>query len=193
MAAPQHMEVPRLGCQIGATTANLHHSSRQRQSLTHWARPGMESASSWLLVRFVSAVPQRELLWMTCLFPPLLFTQRKQGKGRKWDFCFCQIKSPLVYNFSFFIKKKIAFSQEVRFFTVKVRIFMHILRLSSSDKFLEIGVLDQEVGMISSLLVLIDTKRSQEKLQELTTTHNSWDGMNVLWRQTPCLFVFVSP
>ena len=30
-------------------------------SLTHWARPGIEPATSWFLVRFVSAVPQWEL------------------------------------------------------------------------------------------------------------------------------------
>ena len=31
-------------------------------SLTHWARPGMEPASSWMLVRFASAEPRWELL-----------------------------------------------------------------------------------------------------------------------------------
>ena len=30
-------------------------------SLTHWARPGIESASSWILVRFLSSEPQQEL------------------------------------------------------------------------------------------------------------------------------------
>ena len=35
-------------------------------SLTHWAKPGEEPATSWFLVRFVSAVPQQEL-------PPALF------------------------------------------------------------------------------------------------------------------------
>ena len=31
-------------------------------SYTHWASPGTESVSSWMLVRLVSAEPQRELL-----------------------------------------------------------------------------------------------------------------------------------
>ena len=31
-------------------------------SLTHWARPGIQPASSWMLVRFVSTGPQWELL-----------------------------------------------------------------------------------------------------------------------------------
>ena len=31
--------------------------------LTHWARPGMESATSWFLVRFVSAALRQELWW----------------------------------------------------------------------------------------------------------------------------------
>ena len=72
----QHMEVPRLGVkselQVSAyTTAtatsdlscicDLHYSSRQCRSPTHWARPGIEPASSWILVRFVSAAPPWEL------------------------------------------------------------------------------------------------------------------------------------
>ena len=39
----------------------LHHSSLQRGSLTHWARPGIELKSSWILVRFITAEPRREL------------------------------------------------------------------------------------------------------------------------------------
>ena len=30
--------------------------------LTHWARPGIKSTTSWFLVRFISAAPGRELL-----------------------------------------------------------------------------------------------------------------------------------
>jgi len=33
---------------------DLHHSLRQRQILNHWARPGIEPTSSWMLVRFVN-------------------------------------------------------------------------------------------------------------------------------------------
>ena len=36
--------------------------SNARSLLTHWARPGIEPVTSWLLVGFVSAVPWRELL-----------------------------------------------------------------------------------------------------------------------------------
>ena len=31
-------------------------------SLTHWSRPGIEPASSWMLVRYISTEPQCELL-----------------------------------------------------------------------------------------------------------------------------------
>ena len=78
-----HMEVPRLGIEselqlqaysIATATAtwdpsrmcNLHHSWQQCRYLTYWARPGIEPASSSLLVRFVSTVPQQE-------FPPSTF------------------------------------------------------------------------------------------------------------------------
>ena len=73
----QHMEVPR--DLTGATAAGLHHSHRNARSepclqptsqlmamldpLTHWSRPGIERTTSWFLVGFVSAEPQRELLW----------------------------------------------------------------------------------------------------------------------------------
>ena len=40
---------------------NLHHGSQQRWILTHLVRPGIKHASSWMLVRFVSAEPQQEL------------------------------------------------------------------------------------------------------------------------------------
>ena len=69
----QHMEVPRLGVKselqlpaYATATAmpdlsricDLHHGNTR--SLTHWATPGIEPATSWFLVRFVSTTPQRE-------------------------------------------------------------------------------------------------------------------------------------
>ena len=69
-----HVEVPRLGVeselQPPAYTAgpqdpslicDLHHSSQQCQIPTHWVRPGMEPAFSWILVGVVTAEPQWEL------------------------------------------------------------------------------------------------------------------------------------
>jgi len=75
--------------QIRAAAAGLHHSHSNAGSepylrpppqlaaspdpLTHWARPGIEPASSWTLVSFASAVPQQELLfsniWMINISP----------------------------------------------------------------------------------------------------------------------------
>ena len=53
---PQHMEVPRLGVGIraGAGDTGLQHSHCNARSLTHWVRPGIEHASSWILVWFVN-------------------------------------------------------------------------------------------------------------------------------------------
>ena len=79
---PWHMEVPRLRVQLelqlpAYTTAtampdlslvcDLHHSSGQHRSLTHWVRPGIKAATSWFLVRFISAAPRRELHWVCIL------------------------------------------------------------------------------------------------------------------------------
>ena len=47
--------------------SNLHHSSLQCQILNHWVRPGIEPATSWFLVGFISVVPQWELL-KECLY-----------------------------------------------------------------------------------------------------------------------------
>ena len=46
---------------MGTIAAGLHHSQNNARSLTHWARPGIEPATSWFLVRFISAVPWRKL------------------------------------------------------------------------------------------------------------------------------------
>ena len=78
-----HVEVPRLGVKLeiqllAYTTAtamwdlgrvcNLYHSSHNVGSLTHWVRPRIEPTSSWILVRFVSTAPQKELLCFPILF-----------------------------------------------------------------------------------------------------------------------------
>ena len=72
----RHMEVPRLGVEselqllVYATATatwdpscvcNLYHTTRQRRIPNHLARPGIETAASWISVRFVSIAPQREL------------------------------------------------------------------------------------------------------------------------------------
>ena len=71
-----HMELPRLGveselqlpaytqpqqCQIRATSATYTTAHSTAGALTHWSRPGIEPASSRILVRFVSAEPRWEL------------------------------------------------------------------------------------------------------------------------------------
>ena len=46
--------------------------------LTHWARPGIESASSWILVRFITTKPEQEL-------PRWLFKQlRRIASFQEW-------------------------------------------------------------------------------------------------------------
>ena len=71
--------------QIGATAASLYHSSQQQAgSLTHWVRPGIEPASSWILVGFVSTVPQQKLpkhpYSHICIFSSIVFLRLKYMK-----------------------------------------------------------------------------------------------------------------
>ena len=47
--------------QIRAVAPGLRHSHSDMGSFTHWVRPGIEPASSRILVRFVSTEPGREL------------------------------------------------------------------------------------------------------------------------------------
>ena len=47
---------------IRATSVTYTIAHSKARSLTHWARPGIEPASSWLLVGFITAEPQWKLL-----------------------------------------------------------------------------------------------------------------------------------
>ena len=48
-------------CQIWATSVMYTTAHSSAVSLTHWGRPGIKPTTTWFLVGFVSAVPQREL------------------------------------------------------------------------------------------------------------------------------------
>ena len=56
------MEVPRLGVYPELLLPAYTIAHGNAGSLSHWARPGIELATSWFLVGFVSAAPRRELL-----------------------------------------------------------------------------------------------------------------------------------
>ena len=91
----QHMELPRLGsnqsfrcqpipqpqpppqqCQIQAASMTYTTAYGNTGSSTHWARPGIKPTSSLMLVGFVSAQPQQELL--KYLFSPQWHESRNQ-------------------------------------------------------------------------------------------------------------------
>ena len=78
---PWHMEVPRVGVKLelqspAYTTAtatpdpscicDLHHSSREHRILNPLSEARIEPVSSWILARFLSAAPRREL--PVCVF-----------------------------------------------------------------------------------------------------------------------------
>ena len=48
-------------CQIWVSSATRTTAHGNARSLIHWARPWIEPESSWILVRFLSAVPWQEL------------------------------------------------------------------------------------------------------------------------------------
>ena len=83
---PHHMEVPRLrsnqtcSCvpipqpqqhRIQAMSGTYPTAHGNARFLTHWARPGTEPISSWILVGFVTTEPQRELLYLVLRIMPI--------------------------------------------------------------------------------------------------------------------------
>ena len=80
---------------IGATAAGLHRSHSNTGSLTHWARPGIEPTSSWILLSLLTTEPWRELLnstfslkWELTLFFIIIFVKNtlpNQHKGTKFN------------------------------------------------------------------------------------------------------------
>ena len=110
----RHMELPRLGSNqsyshrptpqqhgIQAESATYTTAHGNASSLTHWARPVTEPATSWFLVGFVSVVPRQEIqiqhfrlhLWLRFSpwprnFPmsqewPLKKKKKKKGKKER--------------------------------------------------------------------------------------------------------------
>ena len=71
---PSHMEFPWARSPIETVADRLHHRQIQAtsatyttahgntRSITHWVKPGIEHASSWILVRFISTEPWWEVL-----------------------------------------------------------------------------------------------------------------------------------
>ena len=87
---PQLMKIPRLGsnwswscqpipqmqqCQIRGESETYIEAHSNARSLTHWAEPGVEPASSWILVKFVTTEPQYELLG--CSFKNVFWIKKK--------------------------------------------------------------------------------------------------------------------
>ena len=58
----RHVAVPGLGTELDLQLLAYTTAHGSTGFLTHWVRPGMELASSWVLVGFVTTEPQRELL-----------------------------------------------------------------------------------------------------------------------------------
>ena len=57
-----HREIPRLGVKVELQLPVYITAHGNSGSLTHWVGPGIEPASSWILVSFISAELQWELL-----------------------------------------------------------------------------------------------------------------------------------
>ena len=55
------MEVPRLGVESELQLSTYATAHGKAGSSTHWARPGIQPTSSWMLVGFITAEPQQVL------------------------------------------------------------------------------------------------------------------------------------
>ena len=65
-------------CQIWAMSVTCTTALSNVRSFTHWVRPGIESVSSWLLVRFVTTELQQELLNILTTAEDIQFWQKDQ-------------------------------------------------------------------------------------------------------------------
>ena len=74
---PTHTPQPQQR-QIQATSATYTSAHGYTRSLTHWARSGIEPATSWFLVGFVFAAPQQELHYN--LINQLFFSKKRARK-----------------------------------------------------------------------------------------------------------------
>ena len=70
---------------VSATWTTAHGNAG---SLTYWARPGIEPATSWFLVRFISAAPRWEVLFF-------------EGGGE--FFMYCWYESFVKYNYYIYL------------------------------------------------------------------------------------------
>ena len=81
----QHVEVPRIGVTLelyhshgnSGSEPCLQHTPHNAESLTHWARLGIEPMSSWILVGFITAEPWRELPFFFCFKSGIFFHLKK--------------------------------------------------------------------------------------------------------------------
>ena len=63
-------------CQIRAPSATYTTAHGNARFLTHWGRPGIKPASSWMLIRFLSTEPWWELPILQILLHTWIFFQK---------------------------------------------------------------------------------------------------------------------
>ena len=80
---------------MSVTCTTAHGDAR---SSTHWARPGVEPPTSWFLVRFISDVPQQELLVCLFCFLFLFWLSPKLLEVPQPGIDPCHCSSPSCYN-----------------------------------------------------------------------------------------------
>ena len=79
----RHMEVPKLGVESELQLLAYATAHGNTGSLTHSARSGIEPATSWFLVRFVSSAPRQELPRLRFLTNALRLAS--STKGENWE------------------------------------------------------------------------------------------------------------
>ena len=103
---PTPQPQPQQPHQIPAGSVTHTEAQSNTRVLTHWKRPGIEPASSWILVRFITAEPQQELQkpifmsvhysLLTCF--PINSFQTTYNYELWWGECFPETEwLPLVY------------------------------------------------------------------------------------------------
>lgn len=120
------------------------------------------------------------------LFLPFFVYSKWARKGEKWRLLFLLNQVSVCIAFTFLQLKKI--SQEVRIFMVKVRNLYAHLKIHLWQNPRSRNVRSRERHTFKAF----NTDWCKIFSRKVVAIHNPWDGMKVLRKQTPCLFIFVS-
>ena len=197
MAAPSTYESSQARGRIGATAAGLHHSHSNRRlelhlqptpqlmemrDRWHWARPGIASASSWILVRLLTTEPRRISLNI------IFFSKLHHFNPKPWITFWLSLKIfilfqmiRIVWSYATFL----AMSVQQTFFLHYIFFFVHEKNVLLSPWILcsFLSLCEYEILLIQSLKMQVKGFIFYERIIDRLFINNSF-----LWKPVVSFF-----